>query len=118
MMSSMRRFAFLVPLMLPAASSATAQVAAAPYAVAPAVSSVTVNYALNDWRQLRQSSGYSFADYARFLISNPGWPGETTMRRNAEKAMRIGEQPATVLAFFQNQPPTTGNGFAQLSLAL
>ena len=34
-----------------------------------------VGYALNDWRRLRQSSGYAFADYARFLIGNPGWPG-------------------------------------------
>ena len=36
-----------------------------------------VGYAIDDWRRLRQSSGYSFADYARFLIANPGWPDET-----------------------------------------
>ncbi|HEX8412723.1 MAG TPA: lytic transglycosylase domain-containing protein [Sphingomicrobium sp.] len=117
----MRRFTFLLPLLLPAASSASSQALPAPYVAAPAVpavSPVTVNYALGDWRRLRQSSGYSFGDYARFLISNPGWPGETSMRLNAEKAMRVGEVPATVLAFFQNQPPTTGNGFAQRALAL
>jgi soluble lytic murein transglycosylase len=32
--------------------------------------------------------------------------------------MRIGEQPATVLAFFYKAPPVTGNGYAQLALAL
>ena len=50
-----------------------------------------VGYAITDWRRLRQSSGYSFADYARFLIANPGWPGEATLRRSAERAMRPGE---------------------------
>ncbi|MEO6361313.1 MAG: lytic transglycosylase domain-containing protein, partial [Sphingomicrobium sp.] len=115
----MRRLAIMLPLLHPAASSASAQFAPVPYTTtAPAASPVSVNYALNDWRQLRQSSGYRFADYARFLISNPGWPGDTSMRLNAEKAMLIGETPATILAFFQNQRPTTGNGFAQLALAL
>ncbi|MEO5773172.1 MAG: lytic transglycosylase domain-containing protein [Sphingomicrobium sp.] len=120
MMSSMRRLALLLPLLLPAASSASAQVSPAPYAYgyAPAASPAEINNALSDWRRLRQSSGYSFTDYARFLIGNPGWPAEATMRLNAEKAMRLGETPATVIAFFQNKPPTTGNGFAQLALSL
>ena len=43
-----------------------------PVAAAPA----NVGQAFADWRRLRQSSGYSFAEYARFLIYNPGWPGE------------------------------------------
>jgi soluble lytic murein transglycosylase len=77
-----------------------------------------VNAAIADWRRLRQSSGYGFADYARFLISNPGWPGETAMRRNAEKAMRPGEAPGLVLAFFQSSGPTTGTGRARLAEAL
>ena len=65
-----------------------------------------IAYALNDWRRLRQSSGYAFADYARFLIANPGWPDEAKMRRWAEKAMRPGENAATVIAFFANEKPT------------
>ena len=44
-----------------------------------------IDYAIADWRRLRQSDGYAFADYARFLINNPGWPGETTLRRGAER---------------------------------
>jgi soluble lytic murein transglycosylase len=62
-----------------------------------------------------RATGYSFADYARFLIANPGWPEEDKLRRWAERAMRPGENGTTVLAFFAKEPPTTGNGFARLA---
>src|SRR5262249_43194564 len=75
----------------------------------------SVSYAIGDWRRLRQSNGYSFADYARFLIANPGWPDEDRLRLWAEKAMRPGENATTVLAFFAKEPPTTGGGFARLA---
>jgi soluble lytic murein transglycosylase len=74
-----------------------------------------IDYAIADWRRLRQSDGYAFADYARFLANNPDWPGESSMRRAAERQMRPGENPATVIAFFSTDPPTIGNGFARLS---
>ncbi len=126
MMSSMTRSAFLLPLLLATVSSATAQAPTAqPYSTAqpyqPVAAQPTqnnVNWALADWRRLRASSGYSFGDHARFLISNPGWPGETTLRRNAEKAMRPGENAATVLAFFAGTQPVSGNGYARLAEAL
>ncbi len=73
---------------------------------------------LTDWRRLRSSTGYAFGDYARFVIYNPGWPGESALRRSAEKAMRPGEDPATVLAFFRTTQPTTANGFARLAESL
>ncbi|HET9335034.1 MAG TPA: transglycosylase SLT domain-containing protein [Sphingomicrobium sp.] len=76
-----------------------------------------INYALADWRRLRQSEGYAFADYARFLNANPGWPGESGLRRSAEKQMRPGEQPNAVLTFFRSDEPTTGNGWARLAEA-
>ncbi|WP_426267647.1 lytic transglycosylase domain-containing protein [Sphingomonas sp. LHG3443-2] len=76
-----------------------------------------VGYALNDWRRLRQGSNWAFADYARFLNAYPGWPGESTMRRSAERAMQPGEYAATVIAFFRTDPPTTANGFARLAEA-
>jgi soluble lytic murein transglycosylase len=121
-MSSMRRAAFVLPLLAMAASSSaqsSVQPAYAPAYPAPAARvSSDVDWSIADWRRLRQSSGYSFGDYARFLVANPGWPGETTMRRNAEKAMRPGENAATVLAFFRDKPPTTGNGYARLADAL
>ena len=49
-------------------------------AVAAPINGYSVGYALNDWRRLRQSSGYAFADYARFLNANPGWPEESKLR--------------------------------------
>src|SRR4051812_38457055 len=114
-MSSMWRLAWSVPLLLCTATAASGQYPApATYAPAPTYSSYSVSAAIGDWRRLRQSNGYSFADYARFLIYNPGWPEEDKLRRWAEKAMRPGETPATVLAFFAKEPPTTGSGFARL----
>ncbi|MEO6256306.1 MAG: lytic transglycosylase domain-containing protein [Sphingomicrobium sp.] len=95
-----------------------------PYAVgsatyaAPAALTNDINWALGDWRRLRQNNNYAFADYARFLIANPGWPGETTLRRVAEQAMRPGENSVTVLNFFRDQQPTTGGGYARLADAL
>ena len=68
-----------------------------------------------NWRALRQGGSYSFATYAGFLNSAPGFPAETTMRRNAEKAMRPGENPALVNAFFRDKKPTSGNGWARLA---
>jgi soluble lytic murein transglycosylase len=76
-----------------------------------------INAALADWRRLRGPGSTSFADYARFLLAYPGWPGETALRRSAERAMRAGENPSSVLAFFRTQPPTSANGFARLAEA-
>ena len=109
----MWRIAWSIPVLLSAAT-ASAQYSA-PAAYAPIYAAQSVSSAIGDWRRLRQSNGYSFADYARFLIANPDWPEETRMRGWAEKAMRPGENAATVLAFFAKDPPTTGNGFARLA---
>jgi soluble lytic murein transglycosylase len=116
-MSSMWRVAVIVPVMLATVATSSAQYAApvaAPYGYAAA----NVGSSLNDWRRLRQSSGYSFADYARFLIPNRDWPDEAKMRSWAEKAMQPGENPNTVLAFFTGDKPTTGNGWARLADSL
>ena len=119
-MSSMRPIAFLVPLAI--GSAALAQYSQtrppAPTVGSPAAAAVNdINYALADWRRLRAGQGRGFADYARFLNANPGWPGETAMRRAAEKAMVPGEHALTVLAFFRNELPQSGNGFARLAEA-
>jgi soluble lytic murein transglycosylase len=114
-MSSMWRAASLLPLLL-GTGSATAQYSA-PYSYRPAAAyaAPSVSYALSQWRQLRQSSGYSFASYANFLIANPGWPSEPTLRRWAERAMRPGDNAGLVLAFFAKDKPETGNGYARLA---
>jgi soluble lytic murein transglycosylase len=118
-MSSMWRASLVLPALLALAPSSSAQSPpTSTYAqTAQPVAATNVTYALNDWRRLRQSSGYAFADYARFLIANPGWPDETKMRRWAEKAMRQGENPATVIAFFATDKPRTGGGYARLAEA-
>ncbi len=120
----MRNVAYLIPLVLGSAAIASStqlvpvptQPAYIPLA-APAAAG-DVNWSIADWRRLRQSSGYAFADYARFLLANPDWPGEATLRRNAERQMRAGENPATIVAFFATDKPVTGNGWARLAESL
>jgi soluble lytic murein transglycosylase len=104
-----------LPALLALAPASSAQYAPSyggSYSYAPATN---VSSALSDWRQLRQSSGYSFADFARFLVPNRDWPDEAKMRGWAERAMRPGENPSTVIAFFTADKPTTGNGWARLA---
>jgi soluble lytic murein transglycosylase len=121
-MSSMSRIAFLVPIFLATAAGASMQAGLVPvtsYSPLPPTSvGNEIDYALADWRRLRGSDGYAFSDYARFILANPGWPGENAMRRSAEKAMRPGENSATVIGFFQSVQPVTGNGFARLAEAM
>ena len=117
-MSSMRRLAFLFPLVIGSAAIAQLTQGTPP---APAASSASaaydINYALADWRRLRSAEGYRFADYARFVIANPGWPEETRLRRWAERAMAPGEHSATVIAFFASEAPKSGNARARLAEA-
>jgi soluble lytic murein transglycosylase len=118
-MSSMWRIAGLVPLVLATAPLSSAQYTPpGSYSAAPVYSAApSVAYSLDQWRRLRQSSGYSFADYASFLIVNPDWPDASKMRRWAEKAMNPGENGATVIAFFAKDKPESGNGWARLAEA-
>ena len=121
-MSSMRRIAIILPALVIATAAAAMQDRLIPLQATPSVSPYSVksdiDYALADWRRLRGSSGYAFSDYARFVMTNPGWPDEKALRRSAEKAMRPGEASVTVIGFFQSTPPTTGNGFARLAESL
>ena len=118
-MSSMSRIAFLSTVLLASAASGSMQAMLTPVPSAPVLSPYAVgndiDYALADWQRLRASDGYAFSDYARFLMANPGWPGEFAMRKSAEKAMRPGESPVTVIGFFRTTPPRSGNGFARLA---
>ena len=91
-MSSMRGVAFILPALLVTSTAGSTQtpqpaVQAQSAAIAAPSYGYSVGYALNDWRRLRESSGYTFADYARFLNANPGWPDESKLRRWAENAM-------------------------------
>ena len=111
----MRGVALLLPLVLGFSTAASTQTRYT-YATPQAQSAYgySVGQALNDWRRLRQSGGYSFADYARFLNSNPGWWDEDRLRGAAERLMRPGENAGLVLAFYAAEKPTSGNGYALL----
>ena len=74
---------------------------------------------LQRWRVLTQSDNYSFEDYAGFLVTFPGWPEDTRMRRNAEQAININSfSPSRVLAYFARFEPTTNAGAAKYAVAL
>ncbi len=125
-MSSMRSVGIVIPLLLSSVAIASVQqsqkiegsvapVASAAVQASSQASVVEINQALGEWRRLRSREGFSFVEYARFLNANPGWPGETSLRRSAEKAMRPGENANLVLAFFRTEQPMTGNGWARLA---
>jgi len=123
-MSSMRSVVIFSSILLSTvAVAAIQQNGASPASTAAAVQATNqaavydINYAIGDWRRLRASEGYAFADYARFVNANPGWPSETAIRRSAEKAMRPGENAVTVLAFYRSTEPQSGNGWARLAEA-
>ena len=109
-MSSMWRPAVILPVLLGTAASGSAQYSS-PYSAAPTysyASSQNVSAWINQWRTLRQSPSYRFADYAPFVIANPDWPDAAKIRGWAQKAMQPGENNATVIAFFANDKPGLG----------
>ncbi|MBY8821339.1 lytic transglycosylase domain-containing protein [Sphingomonas colocasiae] len=71
------------------------------------------------WNRLRQSDNYSFSDYASFLVANPGWPGESAMRKTAERAINPNNySPPQVAAYFERMPALTTTGEARHAIAL
>lgn len=90
-------------------------------AAAPAVAppSDPIAEALVRWNRLRQSDSYGFGDYAGFLLSYPGWPGEAALRRAAEKRLAVnGVAPAEIVRFFDRFPPLTGSARVRYAEAL
>jgi soluble lytic murein transglycosylase len=75
--------------------------------------------ALQRWKMLNASAGYSFGEYATFLMSYPDWPGANDMRQNAEKAINpLSTSPSQVVAYFDRLPPLTNAGRAKYAIAL
>ncbi|MFW2830858.1 transglycosylase SLT domain-containing protein [Sphingomonas sp. ID0503] len=71
------------------------------------------------WNQLQQSDSWQFADYSQFLLAHPGWPGESAMRRAAERQLNLDSYvPAQAVAFFTRFPPLTSTGRAKYAEAL
>ena len=72
--------------------------------------------ALVTWDRLRRDNApASFGEIAAFLQANPGWPGETALRRRAEKLIDDRVDADARLRYFDRFPPLTAD--AQLRLA-
>jgi soluble lytic murein transglycosylase len=67
----------------PAPTAVVAQPAYRAPIAQPYVATTSIDVAIDEWRRLRQSEGYPFATYARFILANPGFPGEAGLRRSA-----------------------------------
>ena len=93
----------------PVTVAAVAQVASSPSAIASSIAR---------WNSLRQSDNLPFSSYASFLLSHRGWPGETGLRRTAERQLERGAGPAEVIRFFTEFPPLTPAGHAGHAFAL
>jgi soluble lytic murein transglycosylase len=111
-----------VAKILPAAVQSTAAPVPRPPEIrpAPAYSPVSASVAadLARWSSLRQTDNLPFSSYASFLMSHRGWPGETAMRRTAEKANSDGGAAFEVIGFFSAFPPLTPAGHARHAFAL
>ncbi|MGB3167648.1 MAG: lytic transglycosylase domain-containing protein [Alteraurantiacibacter sp.] len=60
-----------------------------------------------------------FYQYANFLIQNPGFPDETTLRARAERRLREEfVDPQLLMAFFQGGEPVTNFAKAHYAIAL
>lgn len=82
-------------------------------------SASSIQYNLDQWKRLQQSDRLPFTDYANFLLTHPGWPGETGRRAAAETALVSGaEAPALVMRFFERFPPATAAGRVRYAEAL
>ena len=75
--------------------------------------------AIAEWRRLQQTDSLPFRDYAAFLMAHPGWPGEQSMRRAAERRIDPANlDNALVVSFFTRFAPLTAAGQARYAEAL
>lgn len=90
----------------------------APSAATPRISD-PVDAVIAQWNMLRRNDNLPFSSYATFLIANKDWPGETQLRRTAERAVRpAAEPPALVVAFFRKYPPQSPTAWLRFAEAL
>jgi soluble lytic murein transglycosylase len=90
-----------------------------PVQSAPAWRDDILRGVIAEWRRLQQSDSLPFRDYAAFLMAHPGWPGESAMRRAAERRIDAGGfDPGYLINFFTRFPPLTAAGQARYAEAL
>ncbi len=127
-MSSMLRFAFASALF--ASVAATALPAAAQDATYGAAdwdraranlvarAPGRMAQAVSLWQQLTASKGYSFGDYANFLLAYPRFPDADKLQGFAEDRLRLETVPADrLIAFFDRYPPQSNFARGQYALA-
>ncbi|KPP90606.1 MAG: soluble lytic murein transglycosylase Slt [Rhodobacteraceae bacterium HLUCCA08] len=68
------------------------------------------------WMRLRDGDAV-LADYSAFLTARPDWPGQDSLLAAAERSIPKGLPPDTVLAFFADRMPLTGQGAVRLAEA-
>jgi soluble lytic murein transglycosylase len=91
---------------------------APPPAAYPTVSPQISN-AVAQWSNLRQSDNLPFSSYASFLTRYRGWPGETGLRKTAERAINPDAmRPGEVTSYFRVHPALTATGHARHAFAL
>ena len=79
----------------------------------------SMGQAIERWRMISQSSGYSFSEYAGFLLTYPGFPVEAKVRGYAEAALtRESVEYPRLIAFFDRIKPVTNPAKALYALAL
>ncbi len=77
-----------------------------------------ISSAVFQWKALQQGT-FSFGTYASFMLGNPGWPGESALRKAAEKAIvSDSENPRQVIAFFTRFPPQSSRAMLRQAEAL
>lgn len=108
------------PLAKPVQMAQATQPAIVPtYRPAPVAPAAHVSSALARWKSLRQSDSLPFSSYASFLKSYRGWPGESAMRRTAERAIDPNAtSPGEVTSYFRVHPALTPTGHARHAFAL
>ena len=72
-----------------------------------------VAHTLVTWTRLREGAG-TLVEYEAFLAAHPHWPGLERLRREGERVMVPGFDPARIVAYFDGDLPQTGEGTARL----
>ncbi len=78
-----------------------------------------IGQAIVRWKTLTTSDQLGFQDYAQFLLKYPGFPSESKLQANAEKALeRESPDAKSIIAFFEKFPPISNQARARYALAL
>ena len=71
------------------------------------------------WKMLRANDMLPFSSYAGFLLANPGFPQEESLRKLAEDSLdRDAASTEQLVAYFDRHEPLTNGGSARYALAL